>query len=664
MRCSVDEMAKAMGNEMVFPGDSLLGELPVGVAVLQEDGTVTYHNRKMEELLKVPAGSLLGENIFSCRAMKKAREGITLSELTSGEKVMEVTEYVEGEGVSATFIIGMRPLGGGRLVMVLQRHKGEEELSRLIRESRDRFKTIVDTLEDGIVAFDRSMKIILCNFPFSTSFGKDPRDVVGRQLDEILAAEDLEEENAYIEEVFTSGVAVQKRLARQVGSGMRYYFTRYIPRHSPAGEVDSILRIAVDQTNRIVAERDLIRAKEYIDNLISSSTDIIYSTDLSGGITVWNRAAEEIYGKSGEEVTGVSVEKVISQGWGSHSFNDLKRKVLKEERMVIDVERKIGGNLSSFLCTISPVMDQKEGVIAISFIEKDITDIKVLHEELKEKNRELEKLIEDVKERESQLIQSEKMASIGQLAAGMAHEINNPIGFIKSNLQTFSDYAEDLSTYIHEALEAVHEGGGKEKNIAKSAKEMNISFIIDDLKSLVSESMEGVQRIQHIVQNVKTFAHKGEGEKEKVELSNVLDGACTLAWNEIKYKAKVEKEFQEGLEIDCYPIQLGQVVLNLLVNAAQAIEGKDGKIRIATRKEGDMAVIEVSDNGSGMSEEVRKRIFEPFYTTKAVGKGTGLGLSIAYSIVVEKHMGEINVHSVLGEGTTFTMKLPIRDGGE
>jgi len=303
-------------------------------------------------------------------------------------------------------------------------------------------------------------------------------------------------------------------------------------------------------------------------------------------------------------------------------------------------------------------------VIAISFIEKDITDIKVLHEELKEKNRELEKLIEDVKERESQLIQSEKMASIGQLAAGMAHEINNPIGFIKSNLQTFSDYAEDLSTYIHEALEAVHEGGGKEKNIAKSAKEMNISFIIDDLKSLVSESMEGVQRIQHIVQNVKTFAHKGEGEKEKVELSNVLDGACTLAWNEIKYKAKVEKEFQEGLEIDCYPIQLGQVVLNLLVNAAQAIEGKDGKIRIATRKEGDMAVIEVSDNGSGMSEEVRKRIFEPFYTTKAVGKGTGLGLSIAYSIVVEKHMGEINVHSVLGEGTTFTMKLPIRDGGE
>ncbi len=658
------KVAKKAECDIFSGGDTLLFELPVGVALLQEDGTVIYHNRKMEELLKVSPGALPGGNIFSCPAMTKAREGITLSELASGEKVMEVSEFVEGEGVGATFIIGMRPLGGGQIAMTLQRHKGEEELSRLIRESRDRFKTIVDTLEDGIVAFDRSMQIILCNFPFSTSFGKDPREVVGRQLNEILSAEDLAEEKAYIEEVFRSGKAVQKRLARKVGSGIRYYFTRYIPRNSPGGEVDNILRIAVDQTSRIVAERELIRTKEYIDNLISSSTDIIYSTDLSGGITVWNRAAEEIYGQSGEEIIGLSVERIISQGWGTHSFDDLKRKALKEERIAIEVEREIGGNQSSFLCTISPVMDPKEGVVAISFIEKDITDIKVLHKELKEKNRELEKLIEDLKERESQLIQSEKMASIGQLAAGMAHEINNPTGFIKSNLQTFSEYAEDLSTYLREVLAYVNGGGGKEKNLAKSANEMNISFIIDDLKSLVSESMEGVQRIQHIVQNVKTFAHKGEGEKESVELSKILDGACTLAWNEIKYRAKVEREFQEGLEIDCYPIQLGQVVLNLLVNAAQAMEGKDGKIRIATKTEGGMAVVEVSDNGSGMPEDVRKRIFEPFYTTKPVGKGTGLGLSIAYSIIVEKHKGEIDVQSVLGEGTTFTMKLPIRDGGK
>jgi PAS domain S-box-containing protein len=640
----------------------ILDELPLGVAVVEEDGTLLYHNVRMTRLLHASGEHLSGKNIFDFPVMKNAKEGITLNELKSGEKRIEVSEHLGGSRKGDIFVLSIKPFKESHLIITVQKQKEGEELNKIIRESRDRFKTIVDTIEDGIVAFDSSMKIILCNFPFSTGYGKEPREVVGKNLDEILSPEEFGAERNYIFEVLKSGEVVHTRLTRKVGSRTRHYFTRYIPRISPGGGVDSVLRIAADQTQRIEAEREFIRAKEYIDNLISSSTDVIYSTNLEGNITVWNRAAEEVYGRDEEEAISSFVEDIIEKKWGDYSFPEVFEKVQVDGKMVIDVERARGGKSSSSLCTISPVLDPRDGVVAISFIEKDISDIKRLHEELKEKNRELEGLIVDLRERESQLIQSEKMASIGQLAAGMAHEINNPTGFIKSNLQTFSEYARDLGTFVAEILQRL-DGGKMDGSLSKMAEDLNISFILEDLKNVVSESMEGVQRIQHIVQNVKTFAHKGELEKERVDLTNVLEGAITLAWNEIKYKARVEREYEPGIELECFPIQLGQVVLNMLVNAAQAIEGKEGEIRVSTSREGDNVVVTVSDNGKGMPEEVKKRIFEPFYTTKPVGKGTGLGLSIAYDIIVEKHGGKIDFASEDGKGSTFTMELPLTNGG-
>jgi signal transduction histidine kinase len=275
---------------------------------------------------------------------------------------------------------------------------------------------------------------------------------------------------------------------------------------------------------------------------------------------------------------------------------------------------------------------------------------------LQEKDRQIN-LIRKLEEAQSHLLQAERMASIGQLAAGVAHEINNPVGFVHSNLGSLQRYVsevfrlmeayEEMESYLPAQAHAL---------LAKIKTEIDVDFLRTDLLALLAESLDGLKRVTRIVQDLKDFSHVDPSEREWADLEAGLESTLRVVWNEIKYKARVVKEFAGLEKIPCFPFQLNQVFMNLLVNAAHAIE-ESGTITIRTGQDEGHVWVEIADTGIGIAPENLDRIFDPFFTTKPVGQGTGLGLSVAYGIV-KKHNGTIEVRSTSAEGTCFKVVLP------
>jgi len=286
--------------------------------------------------------------------------------------------------------------------------------------------------------------------------------------------------------------------------------------------------------------------------------------------------------------------------------------------------------------------------------------------ELASEKERIEQLLRDLKDTQAQLIQSEKMASLGQMVAGIAHEVNTPLGFVTNNLsivernvgileQALKAYQkmermlrEGELSELEAQLESVHE-------LVSRIEEMALA---DRTRKTLAESNLGLQRIQELVTNLRNFSRLDEAALKTVNLSENIDASLMIATNLVKHKAEVIKNYTPNLMVECYPAQLNQVFLNLITNAAQAIE-TFGKITITTQLEQDKAIIKVADTGVGIPEQNLKKIFEPFFTTKPVGQGTGLGLSIVYKII-EQHNGTIDVKSKVGEGTEFTITLPVK----
>jgi len=291
-----------------------------------------------------------------------------------------------------------------------------------------------------------------------------------------------------------------------------------------------------------------------------------------------------------------------------------------------------------------------------------------LQEELVLQNKKLDTALTELKATQGHILQSEKMASIGQLAAGVAHEINNPIGFIGSNLDALKDYMGDVDALIshYQSLCKLLTGasGGnlsaeiknKIKAITEYEEQIEIDYLKKDIPELLHDCKEGTQRVGKIVADLKNFAHPGNDKQMLVNINKGLESTLNVVYNELKYKATVIREFGDIPMVEGFPQKLNQVFMNILVNAAQAIAEK-GEIRIETKKEGHNVLVVISDTGCGIREEYISKIFDPFFTTKEVGKGTGLGMNIAYNII-EEHKGKISVQSTVGKGTTFTVSLP------
>ncbi len=387
-----------------------------------------------------------------------------------------------------------------------------------------------------------------------------------------------------------------------------------------------------------------------LEQIVDSMQATLVVTDGQGRIQRVNRALLQLLGYAEEELLGHPLSQICTN-------EDLPGAIPvaamhSESLALVRVETRYrcrDGRLIPMLCSRSALREGEgqEGVVCVGF-------------DLSER-----------KEFAAQIFQSEKLASIGQLAAGIAHEINNPLGFILSNLGTLAEYSRDILGLVRE-YERLYQAldSGKADQVSQARlrvgtcrAEVDIGYLMGDLDQLIGESREGAERLRRIVQSLREFTHLDQTEKIHASLNECLESALTIAWNELKYKAEVVKDYAVLPQVPCYPQELNQVFINLLVNAAQAIAGQ-GTISIRTFQTDQWVCAAITDTGQGITPEVRRRVFEPFFTTKPVGQGTGLGLSTSYHIVVHKHGGDLLVESQEGAGTTFTVQIPLGDAGE
>ena len=410
-------------------------------------------------------------------------------------------------------------------------------------------------------------------------------------------------------------------------------------------------------------ERRIDELQRYNENIIQNINSALVVVNTAREISFANPTAESVLGVESGKLLGRQIadwfrdepadENLIVRTLETGAkFKGAESSITREDGRVIPVG-----------VSCSPLTDREGLALGAVAIFQDLSDIKLL---------------------ERQVLQSEKMASIGQLAAGVAHEINNPVGFIHANLFQVSEYLQDLEG-VWERLdllqETIERGEGLDEVRAASESlrqvchAIDLDFVKKDFVKAVDESLEGSERIRHIVRDLRDFSRQDTGEATLADVNRCIDSTAHIVWTMMKHHVVLKKNYEELPPLRCYPMQLEQVLMNLLVNACQAIEektagdeipnalaggvagGVTGEVEVQTRARDGGVVITIRDNGVGIPAEDLGRIFDPFFTTKDVGAGTGLGLSTSYSLI-QRHGGEISVESEVGKGTTFEIWLP------
>jgi PAS domain S-box-containing protein len=505
-----------------------------------------------------------------------------------------------------------------------------------------------------------------------------------------------------------------------LGNAGRWLRFAATPLRNAAGEVVGAIQTLIDITERMNIEQMLAET-------IGGAPVGIFVMNSEHRITHWNRVSEAVTGlaadmvigctsdwtsrlydkphpaladlvvdgASEEEILGVYQKEechpkaIFGGAWQLETFLPNISKDGAWLQITAAPLRSAGGQLVGAIETMIDITDRKraeaelrtahlaaeqlvkerthELVEAKAALEEDVARRQVIEEQMQQRLKEITELNTRLHNVHGQLIQNEKLASIGQLAAGVAHEINNPIGYVFSNFGTLQTYLQDLLRLI-DAFVAAEPGLSSEEmrqEMAALRKEIDLDYLKGDIIALMNESREGIERVRKIVQDLKDFSHvDASADWQWADLHRGLESTLNVVNNEIKYHADVIREFGTLPRVQCLPSQLNQVFMNLLVNAAHAMEGHErGTITVRTGTREDQIWIEVSDTGCGIPPDVINRIFDPFFTTKPVGKGTGLGLSLSYGII-QKHHGELKVCSTPGEGTTFHITLPITQPSE
>ncbi|MBS1792410.1 MAG: PAS domain S-box protein [Acidobacteria bacterium] len=421
--------------------------------------------------------------------------------------------------------------------------------------------------------------------------------------------------------------------------------------------INEQLKTEVNERKRV--EQELGEAQQFLRKVIDDIPSLIFVKDIHGRFILVNRALARMF--------GTRPEKMIGKTYGDFNMNrdEVERYHQDDEYVINNLEERIvheekltdsNGNVH-WLQTIKRPLIGDEGVESIIGIATDFTERKIL---------------------ESQLRHSQKLESIGQLAAGIAHEINTPTQYVGDNARFIRDAFTDINVVLdkyHQLFEMVKNKNISEKIIEEIADEIenaDLEYLVEEIPNAIRQSLEGVSRIAKIVQSMKDFAHPGTSEKKAADLNKAIESTITVARNEWKYVADVETNFDNRLPlVPCLLGEINQVVLNMVINASHAIadvvgdgsHGK-GKITITTTRVNDKwAEIRIGDTGTGVPPEIQGKIFDPFFTTKDVGKGTGQGLAISHTVVVEKHHGQLSFESEPGQGTTFIIRLPLEENG-
>jgi two-component system, NtrC family, sensor kinase len=545
-----------------------------------------------------------------------------------------------------------------------------------LRVSEERFRSVVETASDAIVSLNREGNVIFWNKAAEKIFGYSKKEILGKPLTTIIPLQFRGVHNVGMKRVLTTGE--EKFLGQTINTTAALKSGKEIPVELSVARWEGrkdiyFTGIIRDISQRRAIEKKISESEKKYRSLFEESKDAVFFTTIEGRLKDINPAGVELFGYSSiDEIKRVDIVKNLY-----YHKNDRKRfqSVIRDTGYVKEFEvnmKKKDGSLITVLLTAQVEKDKNGNITGYRGIIRDISARVRNEQKLKQMNAELLEANNKLKQAQASLFQQGKLAAIGQLAAGVAHEINNPLGFVASNFSTLEKYFNSIQSFytlFNKTMSEITESHGQFSKesielLMEEKQKMGIEFIMDDVYDIFTESQEGLERIRNIVENLRSFSRVDyENKIEKYNINAAIENTLTVAKNEVKYVAEVETDFSDIPLIECRGDEINQVLLNIIVNAAQAIKNQErqdiGKIRIRTYKNETHVGCDISDTGPGIPEDIIDKIFDPFFTTKDVGEGTGLGLNICHDIVVNKHNGELTVASEKGKGSTFSIRLPI-----
>ncbi|MEO0839285.1 MAG: PAS domain-containing protein [Cyanobacteria bacterium J06643_5] len=539
----------------------------------------------------------------------------------------------------------------------------QEQFLRTVYDGADNSIIVVDVTEDG------NLRYAGINLAAESESGLNNTQIIGKTPQELFGEVEGTQLFQSYRECVETGKPSSFEECVTFNNQLTYWLTTINPLKDSCGKVYRLIVTALDITKRRRAEIALQNSlKESADiKFALDQAAIIAITDNQGNIEYVNDKFCEISKYTREELIGKN-HRIINSGYHPKSFFTQMWKTISSGKVWRGEIKNLAKDRSLYWLdtTIVPMLDDEGKPQHYIAIHNDITARKQAETEVNQKAQDLENTINQLQKAQIQLVQSEKMSGLGQLVAGVAHEINNPVNFIYGNLSHANNYAQDLLEIIQLYRQKYPQPG---LEIEELAEELDLEFLVEDLPKLLGSMKVGAQRIREIVTSLRNFSRIDEAQMKEVDIHEGIDSTLMILEHRIKAKSdspriEIVKDYGNFSLIECYPSQLNQVFMNILANALDALEEKieDGNsptIFIKTELVGCKQVkISISDNGKGIPENIKKRLYDPFFTTKPVGKGTGMGLSISYQIVVEKHCGSLECISEPGKGTEFVITIP------
>jgi len=548
-----------------------------------------------------------------------------------------------------------------------------------LSQQEAQYRSIFETVSDGITVVDLDTgKIVVANPAFYQMHGYSQAEFLQLSPTDFVHIDSLQRFGEFIHTIKNGGeFHTQAVDIRKDGTDFEIEVTGKLLDYNGKPHALSVVR---DISDRKLAEQEQRR----LLTILEATTDIVCMTDAAGNNCYLNKAGQKILDIPASETNNFHISEVI----GISILEEFQNQIIPTA-----VREEIWSGESIFRCRNGEEFPVSQVLIAhknehgevefFSSIARDIRDRQHIEVQLRQQAEDLAQALEELQRTQAQMIQAEKMSSLGQLVAGIAHEINNPVNFIHGNLRYLEEHTQDLLRLVHlyqTSNVPKFQNGSCDSVLAEPpnalqtlCEEIDLEYIQEDLPKILNSMKVGTQRIRQIVLSLRNFSRMDEAEFKAVDIHEGIDSTLMILQNRLKQKPelpgiRVIKNYSSLPLVECYAGQLNQVFINILANAIDALEQRiENEVFIPTITidtaliDSDWVKIAIADNGLGMPEKVEKQVFNPFFTTKPVGKGTGMGMSISYQIIAEKHTGKLECHSKLGQGTEFVITIPIRN---